>query len=115
MTPLDFVYYPYSHSLLFALMWSILLGGVYFIFRKNFRNALIVGLLVLSHWILDLFVHVPDLPILTSGPFVGFGLWNYPVIETIIELGIFITGVIIYITVYHLLKIKLEFSDFGVL
>ena len=96
ITPLDFVYYPFSHSLLFVLIWSTLFGGIYFIFKKNLRNALIVGLLVLSHWMLDLFVHVPDLPILPAGPYIGLGLWKYPAIETIIEIGIFITGAVIY-------------------
>lgn len=96
MTPLSFIDYPYSHSLLFVLGWSIIFGVIYFSIKKNKRNALIVGLLVLSHWVLDLFVHRPDLPILISGPYVGLGLWNLPIVEIILEFGIFILGVWLY-------------------
>jgi len=98
MTPLNFVEYPYSHSLVYVLGWSILLGIIYYLLRKNKKNALIIGLLVLSHWVLDLFVHRPDLPILVSGPFVGLGLWNLPVIAVILEAGIYILGIAIYIS-----------------
>lgn len=96
MTPLNFVDYPFSHSLLFVLGWSIVMGVIYFLIKKNKKNALIVGLLVLSHWVLDLFVHRPDLPILVSGPYVGLGLWNLPMVEIILEFGIFILGVWLY-------------------
>jgi hypothetical protein len=99
MTPLNFIDYPYSHSLVYVLGWSILIGIVYFLIKKNKRNALIVGLLVLSHWILDLFVHRPDLPILPAGPYVGFGLWNIPVIAVILELAIYISGIWLYASV----------------
>jgi len=98
ITPLEFTDYPYSHSLLFVLIWSILLGGIYFTIKKNKKNALIVGLLVLSHWVLDLIVHIPDLPIMPSGPYVGFGLWNLPIIAVIIEAAIFAAGVILYVS-----------------
>ncbi|RPI18862.1 MAG: hypothetical protein EHM58_03775 [Ignavibacteriae bacterium] len=98
MTPLNFSDYPYSHSLIFVLAWSIIIGGIYFFIKRNVKNSLIVGLLVLSHWVLDLFVHRPDLPLLTSGPNVGFGLWNSPVIAIILESVIFILGVWFYIS-----------------
>lgn len=98
ITPLEFTDYPYSHSLLFVLIWSILLGGIYYIIKRNKKNALIVGLLVLSHWVLDLIVHIPDLPILPSGPYVGFGLWNLPLISIVIEAAIFIAGVVFYVS-----------------
>jgi hypothetical protein len=96
VTPLNFTDYPYSHSLLFVLGWSIVVGVIYFLIKKNKRNALIVGLIVLSHWVLDLFVHRPDLPILISGPYVGLGLWNLPIVEIILEFGIFILGAWLY-------------------
>ena len=94
--PLEFNYYPFSHSLLFVLIWAILFSGFYYIYRKNFRNALILGLLVISHWVLDLIVHQPDLPILTTGPFAGFGLWNIPAVAITVESLIFILGVYLY-------------------
>jgi len=96
MTPLSFDYYPFSHSLLYVLIWAVLFSGFYYIFRRNFRNSLIVGLLVISHWVLDLIVHKPDLPLYPGGPDEGFGLWNIPTIAITIEALIFIIGAYLY-------------------
>lgn len=100
MTPLNFTYYPFSHSLLMACVWALAFGGIYFLIKKNSKNALIVGLLVLSHWVLDFLVHRPDLPLLPNNSMLtGLGLWNYFAIETIIESAIFIIGIILYLNV----------------
>ena len=97
LTPLNFSNYPYSHSLLMALVWGFLFGLVYFLFTKNKRAAFITGLLVLSHWVLDLLVHRPDLPLTPfSDVKLGLGLWNSPVVEIILEAGLFIGGTILY-------------------
>lgn len=102
MTPLNFTYYPYSHSLLMAMVWAVLFGGIYFIFRKNIRGSLLLGGLVVSHWILDFFVHRPDLPLWPGSDFkVGLGLWNSVAIAIILESLIFIAGVTIYLRVTH--------------
>ncbi len=97
LTHLDFEYYPYSHSLLMAIVWSLALGLGYFLFTKNKNGSMLLGALVFSHWILDLITHRPDLPL---SPFtdikVGFGLWNYPVVEIILELLIFGLGAFLY-------------------
>lgn len=99
LTPLDFSHYPYSHSLLMAFLFSLLFGLVYFLATKNRRNALVVGGLVLSHWILDFLVHRPDLPLSPfGGTKLGLGLWNYPAIEIILETGLFLTGLYFYLT-----------------
>ena len=99
LTPLDFTYYPFSHSLLFVLGWSIVLGAVYYFIKKNKKNALIIGLLVLSHWVLDLLVHRPDLPLIPGGPYVGLGLWNIPLVAVILEFLIYIGGIILYVNI----------------
>ena len=96
LTPLNFEYYPFSHGLIFVLVWAVLFGVFYFISRRNARNSIIVGLLVLSHWVLDMIVHRPDLPLFPNGPREGFGLWNYPFIAIPLESLIFIIGVILY-------------------
>lgn len=99
LTPLDFTYYPYSHSLLMAIIWSLLFGMVYFMVTKKKQNSLILGGLVLSHWVLDFLVHRPDLPLSPFSDYkVGLGLWNYPLIEIIIEFGLFFTGIYFYYT-----------------
>ncbi|MDQ3998309.1 MAG: metal-dependent hydrolase, partial [Gemmatimonadota bacterium] len=61
--PLDFVHYPITHSLVGALGWSVLLGVVYLAMTRYRRGAVVVGLLVLSHWFLDLPMHRADLPL----------------------------------------------------
>lgn len=63
VSPLSFTDYPISHSLLMALVWSTLFGGVYFALRRYSRGAWAVAMAVLSHWILDFIVHRPDLPL----------------------------------------------------
>jgi hypothetical protein len=51
-TPLDFVYYPYSHSLLMALVWALVFALAYFWWRGDRRGTWMVFALVLSHWVL---------------------------------------------------------------
>lgn len=97
-TPLDFIYYPFSHSLIGVLIWAALFGGVYFAIKKDLKTSLLLGALVLSHWILDLITHRPDLPLFIGGDslLVGLGLWNSVAATIIIESLIFITGIYLY-------------------
>lgn len=98
VTPLDFTYYPYTHSLFGVLVWALLFGFVYFLLKKNSRVAIILGLLVLSHWVLDLFVHVPDLPIFPGLDLkVGLGLWHSLAATLIIEGLVFTVGLYFYL------------------
>ncbi len=98
VTPLDFVDYPITHSLLTVLGWGFLFGFVYWLFKKNVKNAIILGALVVSHWFIDLIVHMPDLPLYPGdSPKVGFGLWNYFWITAILEGIIYIIGVRYYL------------------
>ena len=97
MTPLNFVSYPYSHSLLTAVLWAIIFSAVYFFVTKNRKGSVLVGVLVFSHWVLDFITHRADLPLTPFGDTkVGLGLWNYPAIEIIIEFGLFLLGVYLY-------------------
>ncbi|HMQ64372.1 MAG TPA: hypothetical protein PKE06_27055 [Flavilitoribacter sp.] len=96
--PLIFTHYPISHSLLMGVVWGILIGGIYWLVRRDRRAALVVGLCVLSHWVLDLFVHVPDLPLYPgSSVLLGFGLWNQTILELVIELLMFGLGIYLYL------------------
>jgi len=98
MTPLDFVDYPISHSLLVVIFWSLLFGVGFFLFTKNRTGALILASLVLSHWLLDLIVHIPDLPLYPgASPKVGFGMWNSPFLTVLIEGAILIAGLVSYL------------------
>jgi hypothetical protein len=98
LTPLNFTSYPYSHSLLMSIVWAVLFAAAYFGLTKNKRGALVSGILVLSHWFLDFLTHRPDLQLTPfSSLRVGLGLWNQPIPEVVIEVGIFLIGVYIYI------------------
>jgi membrane-bound metal-dependent hydrolase YbcI (DUF457 family) len=97
-TPLDFIYYPFSHSFFGVLIWSVLFGLVYYLIRKNLKSSIVIGSLVMSHWILDLITHRPDLPLLPWSEIkVGLGLWNHVILTLIIELLIFAIGIYLYI------------------
>jgi membrane-bound metal-dependent hydrolase YbcI (DUF457 family) len=97
MSPLEFVYYPWSHSLVMALVWGVLVGALYFAFRKYGRGALVLGALVVSHWFLDLPMHQKDLPLWPgTSPKFGWGLWNEFAVTYIIEFTIFLAGVSAY-------------------
>jgi hypothetical protein len=104
VTPLDFSYYPFTHSLAGVLVWAILFGTIYYYIKQNYKTSIILGLLVLSHWLLDLLVHIPDLPILPGeGLKVGLGLWNSLAATLILEGLIFTLGVFLY---YNTTKAK---------
>jgi len=96
--PLVFVHYPISHSLLSALGWGALLGAAYFAMTRQRRAAWVVGLLVVSHWVLDLLVHRPDLPLtFAGGPVLGLGLWNTPVAAQVLEIVLFAACFAVYL------------------
>lgn len=98
VTPLDFYDYPVSHSLLAVLGWSVAFGGIYYLLRKEKRAALILGLGVLSHWILDFFTHRPDLPLVPwSAVKAGLGLWYSVPFTVVVEVGIFILALFWYL------------------
>jgi hypothetical protein len=104
VTPLDFTYYPFSHSLIGVVVWGILFGLVYYFIKKDTKTSIVMGILVISHWFLDLLVHIPDLPILPGeGLKVGLGLWNSLVATIILEGLIFGLGVYFY---YKVTKTK---------
>jgi len=67
VNPFDFTSYPYSHSLVAALGWSIAFAAIYWLIRRRAGNALVLALAVLSHWALDYVTHIPDLPVTIHG------------------------------------------------
>jgi len=100
---LDSYYHPYSHSLIAAILWSTVAGIGYkllcrrlgYQYRKS--AALIVGLAVFSHWILDLIAHPRDLAIYDDTWKVGFGLWNYRDPEFALEIAMLAGGITLYL------------------
>lgn len=90
----------YSHS----LVGAVLIAGIAALIALPIwgkRNSVVIGAVVLSHWVLDLVVHRHDLPILPGNagnlPMLGLGLWSHPVISAVVELAICATGVVLYV------------------
>ena len=98
LTPLAFVHYPYTHSLLAVAGWALLFGGAYFALTRYARGAIVVTALVLSHWLLDLLVHRPDLPLAPGdGLRVGLALWqSAPALAVAIEVALFAAGAALF-------------------
>jgi hypothetical protein len=96
-TPLDFQYYPYSHSLLMSVVWGAVFGAAYVWLTRDRRGAVVLGLLVVSHWVLDAIAHRPDLPLTLDGDArVGLGLWSSVPGTLAVELAMFGAGVLLY-------------------
>ena len=87
--PLDLYYMPYSHGLLGATVMSAIFAGLVSAVFPAARSAVGFGLLWLasfSHWLLDLVMHTPDLPIVEGPTKVGLGLWNHLAISLSLEI-----------------------------
>lgn len=97
VTPLVFESYPISHSLLAVIGWAVLFGGSHYWLKRDIRNALILGALVVSHWLLDLLVHQPDLPLYPGSTILaGMNAWSSLPLTILLEGSIFATGVWFY-------------------
>src|SRR4030095_9921326 len=98
-TPLDFVSYPYSHSLVALVLWGALVGLVYMVSRRaTAAAAATLALLVVSHWLLDYITHPTDMPLTLSGaPRVGLGLWNSLAGTLVLEGVVFGGGLAMYL------------------
>jgi hypothetical protein len=102
VTPLEFVHYPWSHSLMMVLAWGALLGVGVRLARgartiSNATAATVVALTA-SHWLLDLVTHVPDLPLRPGGALrLGLGLWRSLPATMAVELALFAAGAALYL------------------
>jgi hypothetical protein len=98
-SPLDLYYMPYTHSLVAAVLWSL---GLAIVCKGSCRSwawatAAVVGAVVFSHWILDLVVHRPDLPLYDDAAKVGFGLWDFVVLSFAVEALVLGAGLWLYL------------------
>jgi hypothetical protein len=95
---LDLYYMPYTHGLIGALILSFVFGAIALWFVRERRVALVavVAGAVFSHWLLDLVVHMPDLPLFDNSAKVGFGLWRWLWISLPLELLTLLAGAVIY-------------------
>ena len=104
VTPLDFISYPYSHSLAALIVWGVAFAVLYYVIagtsRANSeakRRLVLLFALVVSHWVLDFVSHGPDMPIYPGGARYGLGLWNSVTATVIVELLMWGAGVWLYL------------------
>jgi len=96
-TPLNFVFFPWSHSLLMTLIWSALFALGYFLLTRYKRGAIAIAIGVVSHWVLDVISHRADMPLAPgSAVRVGLGLWNSVAWTVIVEGAMFIVAIWLY-------------------
>lgn len=90
---------PWSHGLLMSVVWSLAAALIGFLFYKDRRSAILIGAVVISHWVLDFLMH-SNLPLFFNGsPLVGLGLENSGagfLFMTIFDLVILTAGFVIY-------------------
>ncbi len=96
-TPLDFVSYPWSHSLLMLGLWATVFGAVYFTITRYWPGAIAIWIGVVSHWVLDWVTHRPDLPLYPGGARYGLGLWNSIAGTIAVETWMLAVGVWMYV------------------
>lgn len=99
VTPLAFIHYPYSHSLLALVAWGAVLGlGYPGVRRAPMRAGIVLAAVVVSHWVLDVVSHRPDMPLgLTGSTRLGLGLWNSLPATVIVEGLLFAVGLGLYV------------------
>ena len=91
-------FFPYSHSLLGTIVWSILVYVAADVITKRRKTAILMGAGVLSHFLFDIFVHTPDLSVFgNNSVLLGLGLWNSIYIALLVELVFYFTGLYIYL------------------
>jgi membrane-bound metal-dependent hydrolase YbcI (DUF457 family) len=94
--------FAWSHSLVMDVVWGALLAAAYFLTRRYGRGAWVLFAAVLSHWVLDWASHRPDMPLAPSfHRYYGLGLYNSPLGLLIVEGGLWLIGIILYLSATH--------------
>lgn len=95
--PLHLEHMPWTHSLAATLIWAVV-SAIAFgkLLKLQRRTAMLLGLVVLSHWFIDLLVHRPDLGLWFTGMKVGLGMWNLPAAEASLEMGLLAVAVVFW-------------------
>lgn len=98
VTPFNFIDYPYSHSLLSVFVYGAALAALYWAFKRYLRGAIVLLFVLVSHWVLDFISHRPDLPLYPgSSTMEGLGLWNSLPGTLLVEGGLYIIGIVLYV------------------
>jgi hypothetical protein len=103
--PYDLYRMPYTHSLLGALLWSVVTTLIALAGLRRLRSrdrriaAAVLGAAVFSHFLLDVPMHTPDLPLglAADSSRIGLGLWNHRWAAVAAELLVFVAGGVVYL------------------
>lgn len=95
-TPLNFISYPYSHSLVALAGWGLMIGIAYRAIAGGRRTVWVLSALVVSHWLLDVVTHRPDMPLYPDGPTFGLGLWQSVPATMFVETAMYAGGLWVY-------------------
>ena len=98
MNGMDLYDMPWTHSLAGAIGWGVLFAIAVRLLRGSWTAGAIGGAVVVSHWLIDLLVHRPDLTLAGSPPKLGLGLWNHPWIEIPLELAFAFGGLWFFVS-----------------
>jgi hypothetical protein len=93
---LEFDSYPLSHGLVAVIGWATLYASIYFGVTRYVAGAVVVWVGVVSHWLMDYFVHLPDLQLYAQSKMFGLGLWQHRWLTILLEFGLFAIGIGIY-------------------
>ncbi|MCE9600335.1 MAG: hypothetical protein K8S54_20425 [Spirochaetia bacterium] len=99
--PIEIVSIPYSHSLLFEFLWALVMFGAVVLYarKRQIQNGvkagLVLAVLVVTHYVCDVLVHVHDMALWPGSVKLGLGLWNFPLISNTIEIGLFCGGLLL--------------------
>lgn len=102
VSPFEFYDYPISHSAVGTVMWAAAGFLAYWLcptgdHTQRKRPAFVFAIAIFSHFILDVISHTPDLTIFgNNSPRLGLSLWNSLAATMIVELGLLLSGIVLY-------------------
>jgi hypothetical protein len=113
--PLDLYYMPFTHGLPGSILLSLIFGAIVALFTagNRLKTALLVAAASFSHWVLDLIVHTPDLPLYDNSAKVGFGLWRNVALSFPLELITLLIGALVYVRVRKFKSAKGRYVFWG--
>jgi hypothetical protein len=87
----------FSHSLTTVVIWAALFASAYYLVRRNHRGAIVIFIVVISHWVLDFIAHKPDMPLAPGiQQYFGLGLWTSIPLTIVVEGGFWLLALGVY-------------------